>query len=250
MHCSRISIAIQHRYEYLIAHHKSWDPLYFITKFVDGLHYNIIVVVMVWQPKDLYSVVSLATLQEEALEVPKEMMHSGLGASCLPRSQCTVLPLSPPPVGRPPALSTGGRAEDKRDMASTQVPSTDDKIQALRAYRQAHGLCYTCSERWAHDHKCAVLLYNFTSWRNCLVSDVALQGVEPPLTMHLWGVVQQQEVLMLVDSGSMHNFIRESLAAYWPRVQRCRPMHVKVANRGMLRCDLATPHCAWEAQGV
>jgi hypothetical protein len=50
---------MQHRYEYLIAHHKSWDPLYFITKFVDGLSYDIGVVVMVQQPKDFDSVVSL-----------------------------------------------------------------------------------------------------------------------------------------------------------------------------------------------
>jgi hypothetical protein len=55
---------------------------------------------------------------------------------------------------------------------------------------------------------------------------------------------------MLVDSGSMHNFISETLATQWPGVQRCRPMHVKVADGGMLHCDLAVPHCALEAQGV
>jgi hypothetical protein len=61
----------------LIAHHKSWDPLYFVTKFFDGLRYDIRVVVMVQQPKDLDSVVSLAQLQEEALELPKEMLRPG-----------------------------------------------------------------------------------------------------------------------------------------------------------------------------
>jgi hypothetical protein len=30
----------------------------------------------------------------------------------------------------------------------------DDKIAAMRAYRRARGLCNTCGERWAHDHKC------------------------------------------------------------------------------------------------
>jgi hypothetical protein len=63
-----------------------------------------------------------------------------------------MLPLPPPPVGRPPRISMDGQAEDKQDTTSMQVPSTDDKIQALRAYNRARGLCYTCSERWAHGH--------------------------------------------------------------------------------------------------
>ena len=32
---------------YLLAHHRSWDPLYFVTQFVDGLRADIRVVVMV-----------------------------------------------------------------------------------------------------------------------------------------------------------------------------------------------------------
>jgi hypothetical protein len=82
------------------------------------------------------------------------------------------------------------------------------------------------------------------------ILDAALHGVKPPLTIHLRGVVHQHEVLMLVDSGSTHSLISESLAAQWPGVQHCRPMHVKVADGGMLCCDLAVPDCAWEAQGV
>lgn len=44
----------------LIEHHKSWDPLYFVTKFVDGLRPDIRVVVMVQQPRDLDTAVALA----------------------------------------------------------------------------------------------------------------------------------------------------------------------------------------------
>lgn len=51
----------------LIAHHQSWDPLYFMTQFVDGLRSDIHVVVMIQQPKTLDKAVSLALLQEEAM---------------------------------------------------------------------------------------------------------------------------------------------------------------------------------------
>jgi hypothetical protein len=60
----------------LIAHHKSWDPLYFITKFVDGLRADIRVMVMVQQTHDLEADVALACLQEEAMELTKGTMQA------------------------------------------------------------------------------------------------------------------------------------------------------------------------------
>jgi hypothetical protein len=35
-----------------------------------------------------------------------------------------------------------------------QTRTTDDKIAALKSYRKAKGLCFTCGEKWARDHKC------------------------------------------------------------------------------------------------
>jgi hypothetical protein len=32
--------------------------------------------------------------------------------------------------------------------------SVDDKLAALRAYRKARGLCFTCGDRWSRDHRC------------------------------------------------------------------------------------------------
>jgi hypothetical protein len=96
----------------LVAHHKSWDPLYFVTPFIDGLLPDIRVVVMVQQPKDLDSVVALALLQEEAMELTKEMARvaggqvpfsGGHSLSRGPPHSAMPLP-PPPPVGRPPVL--------------------------------------------------------------------------------------------------------------------------------------------------
>uniref|UniRef100_A0ACD5U163 Uncharacterized protein n=1 Tax=Avena sativa TaxID=4498 RepID=A0ACD5U163_AVESA len=141
----------------------------------------------------------------------------------------------------------------------------------MRAYRRARGLCYTCGEKWARDHTCGptvplhvveelmALLASETDPDSslddqpaelCVISEAALQGVEPPHTVRLKGTVADREVLMLVDPGSTHSFISEAIAAAWPTVRRCRPMQVKVVDGGVLRCDLEVPDCAWQAQGV
>lgn len=190
----------------LIAHHSSWDPLYFVTKFVDGLRSDIRVVVMVQQPRNLESVVALAGLQEEAMELTKEVARVEGGRTPFSRVPRTAMPLPPPPpVGRPPGPVPGVRTDDRRGAASAQVPSTDDKVQAMRAYRRARGLCYTCGEKWGRDHVCGPtvqlhvveeLLELLVCEREtnssqgdrpmlahlCVISDAAQHGVEPPLS--------------------------------------------------------------------
>jgi hypothetical protein len=257
----------------LLAHHRSWDPLYFVTQFVDGLRADIRVVVMVQQPKDLDSAVSLALLQEEAMELTREATRVSSGHGSFPKAQTrTALPLPPPPVGRPPGLATpSSRVEDKRGVASNQMPSTDDKVRALRAYRRARGECFDCGEKWGRNHVCAATVpLHVVQELLCLlegemephsspvdsrselgmISAAALQGIEPPQTVRIKGVVQGQEVLMLVDSGSTHSFISEAIAARWSGVRQCKPMQVKVADGGTLRCDLEIPECKWQSQGT
>uniref|UniRef100_A0ACD5Z343 Uncharacterized protein n=1 Tax=Avena sativa TaxID=4498 RepID=A0ACD5Z343_AVESA len=189
----------------LIAHHQSWDPLYFVTKFVDGLRSDIRVVVMVQQPKDLDSAVSLAVLQEEAMELTREVTRVGSGQATFPRmAPRTALPLPLPPGGRPPGPAVGARAEDRRGAASAQTPTTDDKVHAMCSYGHTRGLCYTCGEKWARDHTCGPtvqlhvieeLLELLDGEREtysssdgpggelCVISDAVLQGVEPPQTV-------------------------------------------------------------------
>ena len=36
----------------------------------------------------------------------------------------------------------------------SRVSPSDDKWIALRNFRRAKGLCYTCGERWAKEHRC------------------------------------------------------------------------------------------------
>lgn len=68
----------------LLVHHSSWDPLFFTTHFIDGLHHEIKVAVMLHRPKDLETAMALAELQEEVVEMVRqeqEAQPSARGAS-------------------------------------------------------------------------------------------------------------------------------------------------------------------------
>lgn len=60
----------------LLAHHSSWDPLFFTTHFVEGLAHEIKVAVMLHRPQDLETAVSLAELQEEVVALVREERES------------------------------------------------------------------------------------------------------------------------------------------------------------------------------
>lgn len=56
---------------------------------------------------------------------------------------------------------------------------------------------------------------------------------------------------MLIDSGSSHSFISEQLATQIPNWRRLpRPIHVKVADGGILTCTHEIAECSWLKQGV
>ena len=152
----------------------------------------------------------------------------------------------------------------------------DDKIAALRNYRRAKGLCFTCGERWGRDHRCGptVPLHvveellamiqvdessvepsvqtnnNETGSEFMHISQAAAEGGQNATTMRLQGWIQQQEVLMLVDSGSSHTFVSSALAERLQLPKRSiRPLHVKVANGGQMQCHTELENCEWWTQG-
>ena len=139
------------------------------------------------------------------MELTREASRAGGGMAAPYRATTrSALPLPLPPGGRPPGPPPGNRAEDRRGAASAQTPSTDDKVQAMRAYRRARGLCYTYGKKWERDHVCwptvplhvveelMALLGGETDTNSslddheaklCVISDAALHGAEPPQTV-------------------------------------------------------------------
>lgn len=133
----------------LLAHHSSWDPLFFTTQFLEGLAHDIKVAVMLHRPQDLETVVALAELQEEVIDMVRQEQEvtasyrgfpsGGRGGRVAPRP-----PLALPPPS--PVATSGGRAGgalpsptpletrqglDIANSPSSSSSSVDDKLKAL-----------------------------------------------------------------------------------------------------------------------
>lgn len=114
-------------------------------------------VIMVQHPSTLDIACSLALVREEALASGRWRC----GASSNHRS---LLPhyafqSGPPKWGQPPD--------------SHKTSSAEDKLDVLRRFRRARGLCEKCAEKWNHGHKCiaAVHLHALEEVWELLVTD-------------------------------------------------------------------------------
>lgn len=145
------------------------------------------------------------------------------------------------------------RTTSKQDVPSSSLPkwdqpaeaakpgSTDDKLAALRRFRRARGLCDKCAEKWSYGHKCtaAAHLHALEEVCDLLIpeepeppdSQPDLHANEEQLFMSSrggWGVseitrtlkfegfIQDQPVLILLDSGSSHSFLHEKFQSLLP----------------------------------
>uniref|UniRef100_A0ACD5TFA2 Uncharacterized protein n=1 Tax=Avena sativa TaxID=4498 RepID=A0ACD5TFA2_AVESA len=259
----------------LTAHHNSWDPSFFVTHYIDGLQRDIRAAVVLHRPIDLATAVDLAILQEEVLDSYRRdtrRMDFYSGARAIPR---TAHPLPPPlgPRGNPPPVP---KTEERRAMEVQRPQPQEDKIAALRAYHRARGLCFICGERWGRDHRCgptvqlhvveellAMIQDNEevpntsakaetdTGSELMHLSQAAAEGGVAATTMRLQGLMQNQQVMMLVDSGSSHTFISAELVDKLQCSSRhIAPLRVKVANGGLMHCNTELVDVEWWTQGV
>lgn len=121
--------------------------------------------------------------------------------------------------------------EDRRAIEPNKGKTGEERLNTLKSYRKAKGLCFKCGEKWHPGHKCQNIslqvmeeVWEFLSGDHTepqesveeqddsgddlmAISVQAMKGIEGARTMRLRGFVDDQEVFMLVDSGSTHCFI-------------------------------------------
>lgn len=260
----------------LTAHHSSWEPAFFVTHYIDGLQRDIRAAVVLHHLVDLVTAVDLALLQEEVLDsCRREARRTDYvpGAHPIPRM---ALPLLPPPGQKPLIMPPPTKVDERRVVDPQRQQPQEDKIAALRAYRRARGLCFTYGERWGRVHRCGptVQLHvveellamvqgseseatqsikaESEGGSNLMhLSAAAVEGSLGAKSMRLQGWIQNQEVLLLVDSGSSHTFISAELADKLSFSSRIiKPLRVKVANGGLMLCNTELMNCSWWTQGV
>uniref|UniRef100_A0A2N9FC91 Ty3 transposon capsid-like protein domain-containing protein n=1 Tax=Fagus sylvatica TaxID=28930 RepID=A0A2N9FC91_FAGSY len=88
--------------------------------------------------------------------------------------------------------------------------------------RRKKGLCYNCDERWSSDHRCKdrkLYLIEEVEDEEAELEEAkaeitlcALLGSTSPSTMRVIAIVNGQMTVVLLDTGSTHNFMDETLA--------------------------------------
>jgi hypothetical protein len=127
----------------ILLYNPSYDDVYFVTRFLRGLKEEIRASIILHRPPNLETAGTLALLQEAELEMAKSKI--------LPKSDQAKFQSKHHTV----ADKSKFRKDDSKSMEYAQANATSDKLVALKAYRRANNLCFTCGEKWTgRNHKC------------------------------------------------------------------------------------------------
>lgn len=254
----------------LLAHEGQLTPAMITARFLDGLKEEVRSVVVIQRPNNLDAACSLALLQEDVL------MHSGRrehrrqdgGGFSKPLQKGTTM------VGSSLSATTNRVA-----YPASASRLEDSKLTALKAYRKAKGLCFKCGEKWGHAHRCsntvplhlveemwALTVTGEEEEQTKLVTEGgvdsdgeavlsisvnAVSGSEGNRTVRLWALIQRQQLLVLVDSGSSTSFMSDHLMGKVTGVQSIlEPVQVKVADGRCLWSKYFVPGCQWLCGGI
>ena len=204
---------------------QGWTQKALVGTFMGGLKTEIADGIRMFKPKSLKEVISFARMRDEQLTRQRK-------------------------ITRPFNRSTA-------DSTSLTTPKTALPMKRLTREemqrKRAQGLCFNCDEKFTPSHTCRgpqlLILEGHTDTSNeeeamdqmefhPEISLHALSGWSSHRTMRVMEKIGHYEVVVLIDSGSTHNFISEKVANLLQLpVVPTEPFNVKVANGGPLRCQ-------------
>jgi hypothetical protein len=213
----------------VLVHNKAIGEVFFVQKFLDGLRYNIRSAIALHKPRTVDAALSLALMQEEIVEASSRRFTPRARDSRLNfKSAYTPSEATTPVSGAGNTPATADKPNSK--------PRWDEKLAALRAARKAKGLCMKCGDQYSPQHRCpkqipihvleeVLDLYSLGTsseeHSDCSsqgseaeilsLSYCATVGIQGKKTMRLKATIQQQEVLVLIDSGSSGTFINTTV---------------------------------------
>ncbi|CAO2189278.1 unnamed protein product [Urochloa humidicola] len=255
----------------VLLHNKDMGEVFFVQKFLDGLNFHISSAIALHRPRIVDSALSMAIMQEQILEVinklrsPRPREHSRFSS----RNQQQAGSSSTAPATQ--GVLATAPSKDKQRLK----PRWDDKLSALRAARWAKGLCMKCGEPYSPQHRCPthVPLHimeemlealqldeqadntSDTSSRDSdeellILSYCAAARLQGRKSMRLHGLIKNQEVLILIDSGSSATFISNKLVQQLKlSTTTATPVQVTVADSSKMISDQTVTDLSWWSQG-
>ena len=132
--------------------------------------------------------------------------------------------------------------------------------------RSAKGLCWHCNEPWSHEHRCSkgrlfiiepveeeVIEHPEESIEHkeedaeedpqpTEVTVHALAGYSNPQTMKVGGLLKQQLITVLIDTGSSNNFLNSKVTIQMALpIENCNRFDFKVVDGWILKYDRRRP---------
>uniref|UniRef100_A0A2N9GXV5 Ty3 transposon capsid-like protein domain-containing protein n=1 Tax=Fagus sylvatica TaxID=28930 RepID=A0A2N9GXV5_FAGSY len=196
-----------------------------LSCFMSGMKDEIRLAVKMQGPRNLGEAYALAKIQEEYLATVKRSTR----------------PTYEPSRGswvQSQAQQGAARVENKSGDSKEYSARPSMQVQRLTpmqmSERRKKGLCYNCDERWSSDHRCKNRkLYLMEEVddeeaelveveeeeveaelgdENAEITLCALLGSTSPSTMRVIAIVNGQTTVVLLDTGSTHNFMDGTLA--------------------------------------
>lgn len=210
---------------------QGWTQKALVGTFMGGLKPEISEEIRLFRPRTLKEAISLARMRDEQLTRQRRLLRS-------------------------PILTRSPTAQVTNQRASPTVPFKRLSWEEMQK-RRSQGLCFNCNEKFSAGHKCikAQLLileaddneestettqheYETEEHDKPKITFYALAGWAAPQTMRVKAKIGPHEIIVLVDSGSTHNFINSRLANMLQLpVQPTSAFPVKVANGEKVICQ-------------
>lgn len=201
----------QREFEKLGSRVRGWTPKALVGTFIGGLKPEISDGIRMFQPKSVKEVITFAKMRDDRLNRQRRVIRTSIVRTSVMTNQ-TNQPAAATPIKR---------------MSWEEMQK-----------RRAQGLCFNCNEKFTPGHKCQIsqllLLESFKldeekfvdEHQNdgkveCMAIEDVEQIMEPEITLHAlagWSAprtlrikvaIGSHELVALVDSGFMHNFISE-----------------------------------------
>ena len=220
---------------------------YLVGCFIAWLCDEIRLDVKVKQPRTLLDAIRVARLVEERTQLQRKstLVFRTIGVATHQKNNPNTLVrlLGPPPITKPNQTSPGG---------FKRITSQEAKD------RRARGLCFYCDEKFIPGHRCQrpqlfMIEDNFTGEElqvNGTVEELpdtkpipeisfhAISGTNHPQTIRVIGKLKNQDITVLIDGGSTHNFLNQSMVSRLGLpVTRDKKFQVMVANREKIECN-------------
>ncbi|KAH0764516.1 hypothetical protein KY285_000387 [Solanum tuberosum] len=240
----------------------NWPDHCLLGVFLNGLKEEIKSDVRIHKPRTVYRAMSLALEFENKLGP----ICSNGESNWTPTSRSTIQKSVHSSINSHNNINSS--LQNLRNNASPN-PSTSQPLQMQtweteRRNLMAQGLCYRCHEKFAPGHKCKFAKLSCmeltggdqledVDWVNATtvgdsqetniaeISFHAILGQSVGSTMKLQGEINHRKVLILVDSGSTHNFVVESVVEkHKVPVEIVPTFGVQIGNGGngaIIRCN-------------